>query len=109
MDEERGRGADPTLALFWGEDEFLTRDAAAELFADLGVRPDEVAASEWRGGETANLVTPSLFGDRRGLLVTAAGVLPEAAAAELRAYLAAPPPDAVLVITAVSRGKSGPA
>src|SRR5437762_14233213 len=109
MDEERGRGADPTLALFWGEDEFLTRDAAHELLARLGVRPDEVAASEWRGGETANLVTPSLFGERRALLVTGAQSLPEAGANELRAYLGAPAPDAVLILTAVSRGKGGPA
>lgn len=112
MDDEHGdragRTTAPTLALFWGEDEFLTRDAAHDLLARLGVRPDEVAAADWRGGETGNLVTPSLFGEQRALLVTGVQSLPETAAEELRAYLSAPAPDAVLVLTAVSRGKSGP-
>jgi DNA polymerase III subunit delta len=108
-DDPGSGGSDPTLALFWGEDEFLTRDAAHALLARLDVRADEVAASEWRGGETANLVTPSLFGDRRALLVTGTQSLPEGAGDELRAYLSAPAPDAVLVLTAVSRGRSGPA
>jgi DNA polymerase III subunit delta len=102
-------GGPPSLALYWGEDEFLLREAAHELLAEHGARPDEVAGPDWRGGETANLVTPSLFGDRRALLVTAAQSLPEAGAKELRDYLEAPAPDAVLVVTAVSRGKSGPA
>jgi DNA polymerase-3 subunit delta len=106
--DRRGGASDPTLALFWGEDEFLTRDAAHELLARLDVRADEVAGSEWRGGETANLVTPSLFGERRALLVTGAQSLSEAGAGELRAYLGAPAPEAVLILTAVSRGKSGP-
>jgi DNA polymerase-3 subunit delta len=98
-----------SVALYWGEDEFLLREAAHELLATHGARADEVAGPDWRGGETANLVTPSLFGERRALLVTGAQSLPEAGANELRAYLGAPAPDAVLILTAVSRGKSGPA
>src|SRR5262249_11441082 len=65
-------------------------------------------ASDWRGSETANLSTPSLFGEQRALLVTGVQSLSEGAAGELRAYLAAPLPDAVLVLTGVSRSKGGP-
>ena len=109
MAETRGsRAKGPPLALFWGEDEFLLREAANDLLAELGVHADEVAGSDWRGGETANLSTPSLFGEQRALLVTGVQSLSEAAAGELRGYLAAPVPDAVLVLTGVSRSKGGP-
>jgi DNA polymerase-3 subunit delta len=96
------------VALFWGEDEFLLREAASALLAEFDVHADEVAASDWRGGETGNLSTPSLFGEQRALLVTGVQSLPEGAADELRGYLAAPVPDAVLVLTGVSRSKGGP-
>jgi DNA polymerase-3 subunit delta len=85
--------------LLWGEDPFLLREAAAELLAD--VQPVEVDAAEWRGGETSDLATPSLFGERRALLVTDAKSLPPAAVAELEAYLAHPAPGATLVLLAV--------
>ena len=42
--------------LLWGEDAFLLREAAFELLGDL--RPTEVDAAEWQGGETADLATP---------------------------------------------------
>src|SRR5690242_11021935 len=109
MAETRGgRGQSPPVALFWGEDEFLLREAANDLLAELDVRADEVAASDWRGGETANLSTPSLFGEQRALLVTGVQTLSEGASGELRGYLAAPLTDAVLVLTGVSRSKGGP-
>src|SRR5690242_12865772 len=95
----RGRGASQPVALFWGEDEFLLREAANDLLAEFEVRADEVAGSDWQGGETANLSTPSLFGERRALLVTGVQSLSEAASAELRGYIEAPVPDAVLVLT----------
>lgn len=85
--------------LLWGEDPFLLREAALELLGD--VRATEVDAAEWRGGETSDLATPSLFGERRGLLVTDAKQLPDEALAELRGYLAAPDPEAPLVLVAV--------
>ncbi|HXY72573.1 MAG TPA: DNA polymerase III subunit delta [Actinomycetota bacterium] len=109
------RGRLPALALIWGEDEFLLRESAHDLLAEHGLRADEIDAAEWRGGETSDLATPSLFGERRALLVTGAQGLSEAASAEIRAYLAAHAAgprdgdDSVLVLTAISRGRSGPA
>ncbi len=87
------------VSLLWGEDPFLLREAALELLGD--VRATEVDGAEWRGGETSDLATPSLFGERRGLLVTDAKRLPEEAMAELRDYLAGPDPEAPLVLLAV--------
>jgi len=83
----------------WGEDPFLLRLAALEIFGH-DVQPREIEASAWQGGETADLSTPSLFGERRALLVTDARHLPEIAARELAAYLASPAPDALLVLSA---------
>jgi DNA polymerase-3 subunit delta len=84
--------------LLWGEDEFLLRDRALELFGE--VRPREVDGAEWQGGETADLSTPSLFGERRGLFVSNARDLPDEGMRELRRYLEAPDPEAPLVLTA---------
>lgn len=84
--------------LLWGQDEFLLREAALEILGELRAR--EVDGAEWEGGETADLMTPSLFGERRALLVSNAKALPDEAVAELRRYLEAPDPDAPLVVTA---------
>ncbi|MGH2530192.1 MAG: DNA polymerase III subunit delta [Actinomycetota bacterium] len=86
--------------LLWGQDAFLLRRAALEILGS-DVQPREIDASEWEGGETADLATPSLFGERRALLVTDARHLPDDALRELAAYLAAPAPDAELVLCAV--------
>ena len=86
--------------LLWGEDAFLLRRAALEILGS-DVRPREIEAGEWQGGETADLATPSLFGERRALLVADARHLPDDALRELAAYLAAPAPDADLVLCAV--------
>lgn len=91
--------AEAPVHLLWGEDPFLLRLAALEIFGH-GVQPREIEASAWQGGETADLSTPSLFGERRALLVTDARHLPEVAARELAAYLASPAPDALLVLSA---------
>ena len=87
------------IHLLWGEDDFLLRERARELLGDL--RATEVDAAEWQGGELQDLATPSLFGERRALLITDAKDLPKEALAELGAYLAAPDPDAPLVLCAV--------
>lgn len=84
--------------LLWGEDDFLLREAALEILGDL--RQTEVDAADWQGGETSDLVTPSLFGERRALLVTDAKKLSDEAMGELRAYLAAPDPEAPLIVVA---------
>lgn len=86
------------MYLLWGGDEFLLREAAFEVLGD--VRPREVDGAEWQGGETADLATPSLFGERRALLISNAKALSDDGVNELRGYLGSPDPDAPLVITA---------
>lgn len=85
--------------LLWGEDEFLLREAALELLGDL--QPVEVDGGLWQGAETADLATPSLFGERRALLVSNAKALPDEGVRELARYLEAPDPGAPLVLVAV--------
>jgi DNA polymerase III subunit delta len=96
----------PPVVLLWGEDEFLLREAALGLLVDL--RPTEVDAAEWRGGEFQDLATPSLFGEPRALLISDARNLPKDALSELAAYVEAPDPDAALVLCAsvAERGKA---
>jgi DNA polymerase-3 subunit delta len=98
--------ADVSVHLLWGQDEFLLREAALQILGD--VRAREVDGAEWQGGETSDLATPSLFGERRALLVSNARALPEAAAAELRRYVASADPDAVLVLTATVGERAKP-
>ena len=99
----------PTVHLLWGEDGFLLREAALELVG-ADVQPREVDGSEWQGGETGDLATPSLFGERRALVVTDCRVLSDEALRELAAYLTAPDPDAPLVLCAtVSERSRAPA
>ena len=102
------RGATVSSALFWGDQPYLLRLAALGLLAERGLAPTEIDATEWQGGETADLATPSLWGDQRALLVANAHRLPESGAAELAAYLRSPSPEAVLVLTVVSRGRNAP-
>jgi DNA polymerase-3 subunit delta len=87
------------VSLLWGEDEFLLREAALEILGDL--QPVEVDGGLWQGGETADLATPSLFGERRALLVSNAKALPDEGVRELARYLEAPDPGAPLVLVAV--------
>lgn len=97
----------PPVHLLWGEDEFLLRGAALEL-AGIDVQPREVDGAEWQGGETADLATPSLFGEPRALVVTDCRSLPDVGLRELGAYLTSPDPDATLVLCATvpERGKA---
>ena len=84
--------------LLWGEDGFLLRESALDLLG--GVQPVEVDAREWRGGELADLATPSMFGEERALLVTDARRLPKSALEEVAGYLRDPLPEATLVLVA---------
>ena len=97
---------EPTpVVLFWSEDAFLLREAA---LASLGeVRATEIDAAEWEGGELQDLATPSLFGEPRALMINDARSLSKDSITELAAYLAAPDPDARLVICCqvAERGK----
>ncbi len=94
------------VTLLWGEDAYLLREAGLARFD--GVHPTEVDAGEWAGGELQNLATPSLFGERRGLMITDARSLTKDAIAEIAAYLEAPDPEAPLVICCqvAERGKA---
>jgi DNA polymerase-3 subunit delta len=85
--------------LLWGQDAFLLREAAFEALGD--VQPREVDGASWVGGETADLATPSLFGEPRALLISNAKALPADAIRELSAYLEAPDPGAPLVLSAM--------
>jgi len=88
-----------SVHLLWGEDEFLLREAALELLD--GLQPVEVDGGLWQGGETGDLATPLLFGERRALLVSDAKALSDEGVRELARYLEAPDPDAPLVLVAV--------
>lgn len=91
--------------LVWGEDGFLVRETAEAVLGDID--PTEVDADEWTGAELQDLATPSLFGERRALLVNDARSLTKDAVAQIASYLQAPDPDAVLVIACevAERGK----
>src|ERR1051325_5382522 len=99
---------DPPVVLFWGDDEFLLRLEAHTWLEARGVRAVEVDASEWRGGETSDLATPSLWGEARALLVTRCQALPDSGTNELLAYVASPSPDALCVLTQVTSGRTAP-
>jgi DNA polymerase III subunit delta len=90
--------SEPTVLLLWGEDPFLLRDAALEVLA--GTPFSEVKGSDWVGGETSDLATPSLWGEPRALVVTQARALPDQALSELAAYLESPAPEASLILLA---------
>ena len=96
------------MALFWGDDAFLLKLAALKLLAERGFQATEVEGGDWRGGELSDLATPSLWGERRALLVTHCEGLAETGQRELKAYLGGPAPDALCVLTQVTRGKGPP-
>lgn len=95
-----------SVALLWGEDVFLLREAALARFGD--VRPVEVDAGEWQGHELQDLATPSLFGEPRALLVTDVRSLTKDATGEIARYLEAPDAEAGLVLCCqvAERGKA---
>jgi DNA polymerase III subunit delta len=96
------------VTLLWGEDEFLLRDAAHARLRARGVEAIEIDAKLWQGGETSDLSTPSLWGERRALLVLGAQNLPDHGVRELEAYVEAPSPEAMLVVTALARAGKPP-
>jgi DNA polymerase-3 subunit delta len=97
------------VVVLWGGDPFLLRTEALEVLGE--VRPREIDAAEWAPGATADLATPSLFGEARALIVTDAGNLPEEAREEVGGYAASPAPDArlVLLVEVGPRAKGPPA
>jgi DNA polymerase III subunit delta len=95
----------PPVTLLWGEDAYLLREAALALLGQT--KATEVDAADWEGGELQGLATPSLFGEPRALLVNDARSLRKETLDEIARYLAAPDPDATLVLSCVvaERGK----
>jgi DNA polymerase-3 subunit delta len=95
----------PRVVLLWGEDAYLLREAALELLGEIEAA--EVEAATWQGGELQSLSTPSLFGEPRAMLLSDARSISKEGMDELAGYLAAPDPDATLVITwtIAERGK----
>ena len=89
--------SDDALLLLWGDSTFLLRQAAIEAFGDI--RPTEIEGPAWRPGATSDLATPSLFGEERGLLITAAQGLPREGLEELGRYASRPAPGGRLVLT----------
>ncbi len=83
MSPSKATKTDAPIQLFWGEDAFLLREAGLAILGDL--RPREIDGADWQGGELADLATPSLFGERRALLVSDARGLNAAAVAEIKA------------------------
>ena len=99
--------AGPSVALVWGESDFLVREAALGLFGDA--RPQIVDATDWRPGLVADLAAPSLFGEERALLLTGAEDLPKEALAEVARHTTDPPPSTHLVVaTQVGSRAKGP-
>jgi DNA polymerase-3 subunit delta len=96
------------VTLLWGDDEFLLRDAAHARLRAAGADATEVDARAWQGGEMFDLATPSLWGERRALLVLGAQNMPEHGVRELEAYVSGSSPDAILVVTAVARTNKPP-
>jgi DNA polymerase III subunit delta len=94
----------PAVALVWGESAFLVREAAQELFG--GRRPVVIPAREWAPGGTADLATPSLFGEPRDVLVTDAQDLDEEAIAEIVRYAERPEASATLILAAVTGARA---
>lgn len=94
--------------LLWGQDEFLVRQAAADILDARGVKARELDAREWQAGDFFDLATPSLWGERRALLVTSCQSLPEPAVRELKRYLESPSPDAACVLTMTTSRKTAP-
>jgi DNA polymerase-3 subunit delta len=95
----------PAVTLLWGEDAFLLRETALLVLGEL--HPVEVDAGQWQGDELQHLLTPSLFGEPRALLVTDCRSLPKDALGELSAYLSSPDPATPLILacTVAERGK----
>jgi DNA polymerase III subunit delta len=95
------------VVLLWGESDFLLREAARRLFP---AQPIEIDPAGWDPTTLADLATPSLFGEPRGLLVAESQDLDADALADVARYAEAPADDALLVLLAAvgARAKGPP-
>jgi DNA polymerase III subunit delta len=86
-----------------GDEGLLVERAVRAVVAEASEAepPDvhDVRAADLRPGDLPNLTAPSLFGGRCLVIVRSAHEAAKEVAGELAGYLAAPPPDVVLVLT----------
>ena len=102
--------AAPGVSLVVGDEELLVERAVASLLAQARPdgtpgadpatdRPSDVTAAGLGPGEFAGLVSPSLFGGGQTVVIRGLQDASKELTAALERYLAAPDPDAVLVLT----------
>lgn len=92
------------VILVLGDDEFLTgRAVTGAVAAAQAKQPEletqELAAGQLSVGELSELLSPSLFGGARAIVVRAGQDARKDVAAALLAYAASPDPDVTLVVT----------
>lgn len=87
------RGAEQVLA-----DRVVARVIALVRDADAGADVSRIEAAACSGGELAAAASPSLFGERRCVVVAGVETASEAFLADALTYLRAPEPDATVVL-----------
>lgn len=102
-------GPTSPILLFVGPEELLLRRAAERALAELRTGGDldvlDVRAAELREQGLPDLVTPSLFGTPRAVLVRDAQELPPETSAALVAFLASPTPEASVLLMATGTAR----
>jgi DNA polymerase-3 subunit delta len=101
------------LTLVVGDEELLVSRAVSQVVtaaraADPDVDVRDLSGSEVQPGDLAEILSPSLFAERRVLVVRDAQDLGKDAAAELVAYAAEPMPEVTLVLVHAGGQKGKP-
>src|SRR5688500_13824759 len=100
----------PSLLLVQGDEELLAARAVAEAVesaraADPGADVREYEAAALMAGEVAEMLSPSLFGGRRVLVIRSGQDARKDLTAALLAYAKSPDPDVTLIVTHVGGAK----
>ncbi|MDI6098269.1 DNA polymerase III subunit delta [Actinoplanes sp. NEAU-A12] len=100
----------PSLLLVQGDEELLAARAVAEAVesaraADPGADVREYEAASLMAGEVAEMLSPSLFGGRRVLVIRAGQDARKDLSTALLAYAKNPDPDVTLIVTHVGGAK----
>ncbi|WP_344082109.1 DNA polymerase III subunit delta [Luedemannella helvata] len=98
------RGTPGVLHLVVGDEEFLAERAVNEVIAAARAADPDTVVSEHRAADTTpaefeNVVSPSLFGGRRVVVIQAAQDAKKDLAAALLSYVGDPDPDITLVFS----------
>ena len=101
------------LTLVVGDEELLVARAVSQVVvaarsADPDVDVRDLTGSELQPGDLAEILSPSLFAERRVLVVRDVQDLGKEAAAELLAYAAEPMPEVTLVVVHAGGQKAKP-